>query len=167
MLIRPNIKPSEVKISIPVAVIMHVIKQYNKSEELYPIVFLLRPLLSSSQSESTNKTTVTEITALAFSDVEQATLSDFSNAKIQVEGQFILSGSKLTQLLPTFGTSDTASEDVSECSVCLSNPKDVVFIPCRHVAVCRECNNMVTKCPLCRLNVRSYTVIHSPNPSGS
>lgn len=42
------------------------------------------------------------------------------------------------------GDSNPAGEDPmastpNECIVCLTNPRDVVLLPCRHLVVCREC----------------------------
>jgi hypothetical protein len=42
-------------------------------------------------------------------------------------------------------TSPAANEEtVSECLVCLSSPREVVLLPCRHLVACKECAlNMV------------------------
>lgn len=34
---------------------------------------------------------------------------------------------------------DTMASAPNECIVCLTNPRDVVLLPCRHLVVCREC----------------------------
>jgi hypothetical protein len=50
-----------------------------------------------------------------------------------------------------------AAED-AECSVCLSAPKNAVFLPCGHACVCLECGNEIAAqrnatCPVCRISV--------------
>ena len=34
----------------------------------------------------------------------------------------------------------------NECIVCLTNPRDVVLLPCRHLVVCRECAVGMIEC---------------------
>jgi len=36
------------------------------------------------------------------------------------------------------------------CRVCLENPKDTLFQPCRHLACCAQCAEKITICPICR-----------------
>ena len=47
--------------------------------------------------------------------------------------------------------------EVSECVVCFSEPSNVIFIPCAHLALCNCCYENVkkynNKCPLCRKNI--------------
>jgi hypothetical protein len=42
----------------------------------------------------------------------------------------------------------------SECSVCLSLPPRVVFIPCGHLTSCKPCADKLDICPLCREKIR-------------
>ena len=49
-----------------------------------------------------------------------------------------------------------ASDD-PECSVCLEQPKSVVFVPCGHFCCCDDCSRMVNKrCPMCRSDIIDY-----------
>ena len=43
-----------------------------------------------------------------------------------------------------------------DCIVCLTEPKDIVLLPCRHVCVCHVCHRSVTKCPVCRGAILNY-----------
>ena len=49
------------------------------------------------------------------------------------------------------------------CVVCISNPKTVLLLPCRHVCVCPECCEAMLQmeplCPLCRANVDTHLEI--------
>uniref|UniRef100_S4RCZ8 RING-type E3 ubiquitin transferase n=1 Tax=Petromyzon marinus TaxID=7757 RepID=S4RCZ8_PETMA len=40
------------------------------------------------------------------------------------------------------------------CKVCMDKEVSVVFIPCGHLVVCRDCASSLRKCPICRAVVR-------------
>ncbi|KAF4524971.1 hypothetical protein B566_EDAN008033 [Ephemera danica] len=44
----------------------------------------------------------------------------------------------------------TESEVDPLCIVCLTNVADVLFLPCKHLASCRNCKLHLVKCPICR-----------------
>jgi hypothetical protein len=43
--------------------------------------------------------------------------------------------------------------DNADCSICLTEPKELVFVPCGHFMSCSQCNQMLKKrtCPICRV----------------
>ena len=45
------------------------------------------------------------------------------------------------------------------CVVCLERERDVVLYPCTHCCLCRECNESVHNCPICRSSIRQ--VVHT------
>ena len=51
-----------------------------------------------------------------------------------------------------YGTNDKETE----CSVCMSEARDVVLLPCGHFCVGKRCLGKLTQCPLCRTTIRSY-----------
>jgi len=58
------------------------------------------------------------------------------------------------------------AENRLTCSICMDRPRDVVFQPCGHLAVCRDCcqkhpgSCRFRKCPICRRPVeKALTVI--------
>ena len=57
------------------------------------------------------------------------------------------------------GIESTPSEDDTQtCIACLSNKKDVVLIPCRHICMCGKCveqmcSSDALQCPICRKEV--------------
>eukprot|EP00747_Dinoflagellata_sp_TGD_P191427 gnl/TRDRNA2_/TRDRNA2_54784_c0_seq2.p1 gnl/TRDRNA2_/TRDRNA2_54784_c0~~gnl/TRDRNA2_/TRDRNA2_54784_c0_seq2.p1 ORF type:complete len:228 (+),score=43.99 gnl/TRDRNA2_/TRDRNA2_54784_c0_seq2:79-762(+) len=65
-------------------------------------------------------------------------------------------GGKALDLLDVYGLGDAQGdgEDSELCSVCLSAPRDVVVLPCRHCCVCKSCASRMQRsegrCPLCR-----------------
>jgi hypothetical protein len=40
--------------------------------------------------------------------------------------------------------------DTSDCAVCLSDVKSIVFIPCGHFYTCKPCSQQLKTCPICR-----------------
>ena len=40
--------------------------------------------------------------------------------------------------------------DTSDCAVCLSDVKSIVFIPCGHFYTCKPCSQRLKTCPICR-----------------
>jgi len=48
----------------------------------------------------------------------------------------------------------TDSADTKECVICLTNEKDTLTYPCKHVLLCNSCAQIVIhgdkKCPICR-----------------
>ncbi|KAJ2714244.1 hypothetical protein H4R19_001832 [Coemansia spiralis] len=78
-------------------------------------------------------------------------------------------GNMLYQQHEVFGLSEAldsrtsmAKDDPSQCAICLSDDRDTVMLPCRHLCMCRECANTYrqqsNKCPICRTVVE--TILH-------
>ena len=44
------------------------------------------------------------------------------------------------------------------CTICYDNPREVLYFPCYHLAVCRTCNNNITECPICRSPVEHQII---------
>uniref|UniRef100_A0A0G4I491 RING-type domain-containing protein n=1 Tax=Chromera velia CCMP2878 TaxID=1169474 RepID=A0A0G4I491_9ALVE len=53
-----------------------------------------------------------------------------------------------------------------ECTVCMSNTKDVMLLPCKHASLCRHCLRALRqeKCPLCRANYSSFVLFPMIDP---
>ena len=43
-----------------------------------------------------------------------------------------------------------------ECVICLSEPKGIFLLPCRHLCVCKGCLVHIDKCPVCRASFEEY-----------
>ena len=87
---------------------------------------------------------------------------------LKAEDQYIKLRNKNFSLLEIFGKPlssirSTASSPTSycsdglsnrECIICMSEMKDTIVLPCRHMCLCSECANTIRgrsdKCPLCR-----------------
>jgi len=54
---------------------------------------------------------------------------------------------------------DENSDNSNECVVCLSDLRDTLILPCRHLCLCNSCADTLryqaNNCPICRL--RKYT----------
>ena len=37
-----------------------------------------------------------------------------------------------------------------KCSICISDDRTVLFLPCRHLVTCKKCSERVSRCPICR-----------------
>lgn len=63
------------------------------------------------------------------------------------------------------GGGDAGGEDLSEeCVICLTDPKDTLLLPCRHLCVCSDCFRHVDKCPVCRAAFDNYIVLGRAAP---
>ncbi|KAJ8025652.1 Baculoviral IAP repeat-containing protein 7-B [Holothuria leucospilota] len=49
-------------------------------------------------------------------------------------------------------------QERSLCKVCLDGDADILFLPCKHLAVCKECTERLELCPMCRSDIDE--VIH-------
>ncbi|XP_045730778.1 E3 ubiquitin-protein ligase MGRN1 isoform X3 [Mirounga angustirostris] len=57
------------------------------------------------------------------------------------------------------------SDNSSECVVCLSDPRDTLILPCRHLCLCNSCADTLryqaSNCPICRLPFRALLQIRA------
>lgn len=73
--------------------------------------------------------------------------SPLLSLQVVVTSRDIISASKIFGFNEQGGTGGGES---SECTVCLTEPKDTVLLPCRHLCVCHTCFTHIDKCPVCR-----------------
>eukprot|EP01062_Namystynia_karyoxenos_P058848 TRINITY_DN5030_c1_g1_i2.p1 TRINITY_DN5030_c1_g1~~TRINITY_DN5030_c1_g1_i2.p1 ORF type:complete len:393 (+),score=110.40 TRINITY_DN5030_c1_g1_i2:62-1180(+) len=54
---------------------------------------------------------------------------------------------------------ELATEDETACVVCLTEPRDTLIMPCRHMCLCSGCasslRKQMNKCPICRTRIES------------
>lgn len=65
------------------------------------------------------------------------------------------------------GTAGQQGEDSGECVICLTQPKNVVILHCRHVCLCRSCAAITSstwsfQCPVCRGRVAAMVAVTAP-----
>ena len=67
------------------------------------------------------------------------------------------------QVVPRLATAESAAtsippnpDDQDEvCIVCLSLPRTIALLPCRHCCLCPTCAQRVEQCPICRSEIRA------------
>lgn len=64
---------------------------------------------------------------------------------------------KLTNMLDNI--IKTPEIDDNNCCICFITKKNIVFFPCLHNALCYDCAHQVTKCPICRIDVKDMLEI--------
>jgi len=61
--------------------------------------------------------------------------------------------------------SDDNDDDNTECVVCLSESKDTIILPCKHLSLCYVCANQIryqqSGCPICRQSFRALLQIRA------
>lgn len=76
----------------------------------------------------------------------------------------------LVSALDLPGTASKAGKDEPVCRVCMENRCDVLYEPCHHLIVCRECAIELQKesmsrpngkaiCPTCRVPIKFYSIV--------
>ena len=58
---------------------------------------------------------------------------------------------------------DENSDNSNECVVCLSDLRDTLILPCRHLCLCNSCADTLryqaNNCPICRLRKKFYIIV--------
>lgn len=64
------------------------------------------------------------------------------------------------ELKEIFGLSEQG-----ECVICLTNPRNVSILPCRHCVFCSECavSGKIKNCPICRCVIEKFLNIQVKN----
>lgn len=48
----------------------------------------------------------------------------------------------------------------SDCAICLDAVKNVLFLPCKHVACCKSCSELIQSCPICMTEITEKMSIY-------
>eukprot|EP00051_Salpingoeca_urceolata_P018592 m.262506 g.262506 ORF g.262506 m.262506 type:complete len:504 (-) comp19231_c1_seq3:53-1564(-) len=66
---------------------------------------------------------------------------------------------------------DDDDDDNTECVVCMSESRDTMVLPCRHLCLCNPCAEVLryqaNKCPICRAPFHSLLQLRVAKPLGS
>jgi len=53
------------------------------------------------------------------------------------------------------------ASDTGECVICLTSKRDTMLLPCRHICICVNCAEQMSKkttnCPICRASIFSFS----------
>ena len=65
-----------------------------------------------------------------------------------------------TGLLKIFSKKKKEAEiaETNECIICLTNRRDIIINPCKHMAICSNCSDL-KKCPICRKDIEGLDLI--------
>ena len=118
-----------------------------------PRVLLSLPSRPSSPSASSVPFSSSQSVSSAQSTSPVSSFDDYLR-HIQVCRQLIVPPSNAVYCLEELYGADASSSP--DCLVCLTEPKDVLLLPCRHVSICHTCHKSVTRCPVCRSSIQSY-----------
>ena len=65
--------------------------------------------------------------------------------------------------LPSSTSEEDSSENSYECVICMSDLRDTLILPCRHLCLCKSCANSLryqaNNCPICRVPFRALLQI--------
>ena len=82
-------------------------------------------------------------------------------AKLMQEAGRRAARAELAEAASTAGVEDANA--CGPCVVCLSQRRDVVFLTCGHLVVCRHCATSCKTCPICRAPVEgSLQRVYTP-----
>lgn len=83
--------------------------------------------------------------------------------------------SKIKESKQMCQTKQTVTTEVEQlqCLICITNEKDALIIPCKHLCVCKNCVQKLKNCPICReviitsidvyITYSETQTLHSPN----
>lgn len=58
------------------------------------------------------------------------------------------------------GESSIRDDEDRACCVCSDAPREVLLLPCRHLIMCRNCCECLSKCPVCRTSILIFIKVH-------
>jgi len=117
---------------------------YHQGSRLYPLVVVLQTAGNAEPQMQLTYATFKghEGDALTVSAVRQ---------KLQCHGA-------VYDMKEVYGAEQSAI-DTAECVICMSNPKSIAVLPCRHLCMCSDCakdlHRSMDGCPMCRCKVES------------
>ncbi|MDP0561598.1 MAG: RING-HC finger protein [Candidatus Endonucleobacter sp. (ex Gigantidas childressi)] len=93
--------------------------------------------------------------------------TEISNIQMEVQSQnthTLLVAEKLNSeddatKIKTLVMENNNLKDIYTCKICLDEKVSILFLPCAHIACCRNCSSSLRKCPICRVYIKSVQVI--------
>ncbi|KAL0874982.1 hypothetical protein Bca101_024687 [Brassica carinata] len=114
---------------------------------IYPLAVKIEAAQEDGKSGSSSSTNA-QITQVTF-------VKEKGEIKPSVVKQFLWVNGSRYELQDIYGIGNTADVgDAKECVVCLSEPRDTIVLPCRHMCMCSGCAKALrfqkNECPVCR-----------------
>jgi len=121
------------------------------------VIINIEPTIGEEPENSKEKKIVSQMTYAAL-------LKCTDSYEIKpMEQKKILFGNALYVVHDIYGIDHTSTAPPDECVICMTEMRDTVVIPCRHLCVCHQCAQALhyqsNKCPICRGVVRSMIKI--------
>jgi hypothetical protein len=127
----------------------------------YPVVIVLE-VIPPADAKPTKKRVTSQITYANLVAANDGT------HEIKVTTQKILFGGVGYVVYDIYGI-DTEQSMQAECVICMTELRDTVVIPCRHMCLCHQCAEIMKfesiKCPICRgrtLLLHLLASVHAP-----
>lgn len=127
----------------------------RKNSPRVPLLILVRANVATLQDESVLSN---HIIAVHFDLIQDHYNIPYLMYKPLILKQVVSNSfGHLVEPYDIFGMED----DELDCLICMSNPKDVVLLPCRHCISCESCLRSLRqdKCPLCRTTFYGFAVL--------
>ncbi|KNC54491.1 uncharacterized protein AMSG_10489 [Thecamonas trahens ATCC 50062] len=81
--------------------------------------------------------------------------------------KLVVGNDEVYLLQDVFGLDAEEEDGTTECVVCMSDPRDTLVLPCRHMCLCGECAEELrvrsSRCPICRTHFTSLLSISDPS----
>lgn len=91
---------------------------------------------------------------------EQMNFLSISPSTIYLEIENVNDGRRnLFQIQELYGADCKLKATEDECVVCLTEPKAITLLPCRHFCLCHGCFLHIEKCPICRMLIRAFIIM--------
>eukprot|EP01122_Echinamoeba_exundans_P013401 TRINITY_DN5849_c0_g1_i1.p1 TRINITY_DN5849_c0_g1~~TRINITY_DN5849_c0_g1_i1.p1 ORF type:complete len:538 (-),score=135.53 TRINITY_DN5849_c0_g1_i1:96-1709(-) len=136
-------------------------EETEESPAIFPVVILIEPLLPSSSASAAVMPgfTVTPATRRVQGLATYATLIKTSESyEIKTLRQKLFFDGVPYVVHDIYGL-DSDQGVQQECVICLTENRDTVVLPCRHMCLCHQCAEIMKadtlKCPICRGAVRA------------
>ncbi|KAJ0234882.1 E3 ubiquitin-protein ligase LUL1 [Hirschfeldia incana] len=114
-------------------------------EEVETCIYPLAVKIEAAPEEGSSSSTNAQITRVTFA-------KENGEVKPSVMKQFLWVNGSRYELQDIYGIENTV--DAKECVVCLSEPRDTIVLPCRHMCMCSGCAKALrfqkNECPVCR-----------------
>jgi len=119
----------------------------------FPIAIALQTISEEDGSSTQTQTQYTFASLLHCAD------DTYEIKVVQQKIQYLGQVYSLHEIYGVDHTGEREGEGSRECIVCLSEARDTVVLPCRHMCLCNGCAELMrlqtNKCPICRSPVRS------------
>jgi hypothetical protein len=138
-----------------------------KSKKRCDLVCVVEVSVDADSSELESKTSTTGGAVDLVEDYAQYSLLPFTtggalSASYSCTKQAIRMQDTMLEMKQVYGLENAVTE-TPDCLACMSDPVDIILLPCRHVCVCKDCHAQCNACPICRSPIKSYMQFVQPD----